>query len=358
MVAFADLFDDIEVFIYSKDKHENAIEEYGQPIGKIKVPVILAPKEKVVSLLNEHAGDRPEVDNKLPKISIIMSGIKPDPARWAGQKQQRDLMSEYANNSSTGKPEMNKHYDMKSVAYTIDMEVTVWAKYMDQGIQILENILPFFHPEAYISVIERGLGAERKSKVTLNSVTPNFVYELNEPDRRVIQFVLSFSMEVNLYKPMYVDKPIHNVFINVSVLDTKNPRKAQGETIVVSASGANFFGVDPLLMDRIQDLDQITPSVGTITASNKIISINSWANNSVEIIETLDAPAPYSADLHPGEINDEHNPPTKYEYPVARYTAYKYYNELNRDAYVVPDPAAKEEYDAWIASLEEEQNNE
>jgi hypothetical protein len=355
ITGFSEMFNDMYVYVYDKDKYSPT---YGDPIGLKIVPVILAPKEKVVSVLNVLLGsEKPEVDNVLPKISILWSGISFEPNRERGKNQKRDLFVEYTTqgalntledpNSVTPTdedvPVRIKHYDIQTVPYKMDFELVIWAKYMDDGTQILEQILPFFAPDRQISLKERGIGIEREAKVVLNSITNNFTYDLNEPDRRILQWSLSFTCECNLYKPIYIDKDILKAVVRVGV---DNPRRSAGDSITIAANGANIQGMHVDVFSKVQEFDQLTSSTAAISGNLHYMTIDTWANPPATFTP-IDEPGSGILTVTLPDFNDEHNPPDKFEYPVSRHMSADYYNLLNPANPVTPDPEADEEFQSW-----------
>lgn len=243
--AFADVFNDMEVWVY---------DENGQAINSKPLPVYLTPKEKVVAMIQRQGKSDTfpggsAVDNYLPSITIVWRGIQLDTERMRGQREKRKLYIKYEDES-----EPIIHMDLQTVPYLLQYEVTVWAKYMDDAAQILENILPFFHPEAYISIYEKSIGSERKCKVTLDSVTPNFVYEMGQQERRVIQFNLGFTVECNFYKPeLPIGKPITQIETRLGTATNKD--LSEGEAVITKTEGTNtYVDFDDKLLSSIRNL--------------------------------------------------------------------------------------------------------
>ena len=238
--AFADIFNDMQTFVYDID---------GNAIGEKKIPVYLYPKEKIVAQLQRGNWDTDGsivFENYLPCISIVWNGIRLDQERMRGQRNQRRLYVEYEGEGDD--PECGDgicktelvHTDFQTVPYKLSFEVTFWAKYMDDMAQMLENTLTFFHPELYVSLPEKGVLSENKIKIEKTGENLNFVYELNQPDRRVLQSNLSFEMECNFYKPENpVAKPIKRVYIDIA--DVQSASSAYGDTVSVEVSGGGCF---------------------------------------------------------------------------------------------------------------------
>jgi hypothetical protein len=114
---------------------------------------------------------------------------------------------------------------------------------------------------------ERGLGIERQVKVTLENISPNFVVELSDPDKRVLQCNLAFRMECNFYKPQLpIGKPIKRITtrLGVDISGRNSPRPVvKGDTISVfslpdiSGSGS-YLDMDKKIWSYVEEFDQNT----------------------------------------------------------------------------------------------------
>jgi hypothetical protein len=249
--AFADIFNEMSVINYDKD---------GKAIGWKPVPVTLAPKEKIVSeLIADPSTPDKTPPNFLPRISITWNGISRNIERQRGQLEKRRITVDYTDPESP-----QAIMDMQTIPYDINFELTIWTKYMSDMAQILENILPFFNPEAPVSLYERGVGSERQVKVTLESVQPNFVVELSDPDRRVLQCNLGFKMECNFYKPQLpIGKPIKNITTRIGAdMSRRNPVEPSVNGTEVSvftlpeiSGSSNYLDMDKKIWSYKQEFD-------------------------------------------------------------------------------------------------------
>jgi len=50
------------------------------------------------------------------------------------------------------------------------------------------------------------------------------------------------------------------------------------------------------------------------------------------------------------QFEDAHDPPNKFLFPDSRNESYKYYNKMNAETPVLPDPDAPVEYDDWMTT--------
>jgi hypothetical protein len=210
ILAFSELFNDLTVRVYD---NKNEI------VGIKPVPLTLTPKEKIASILSTtHINDiDPQVDNYLPRISINLTGMEFDKERMRGKGEHRLLNIEY--NEDTKKRSMQ--IDVQPIPYILNFEVTIWTKYLVDGLQLIEYLTSYFAPQMYVSFKERNFGLEHKSKVTLDSVSPNFVYELGESERRIITWNMRFSMETVIYKPMEIAPEILCSIITIANVPCK-----------------------------------------------------------------------------------------------------------------------------------------
>jgi hypothetical protein len=103
--------------------------------------------------------------------------------------------------------------------------------------QLLENILPFFHPDIHVSIYERTAGIERKLQVRLESTTLNNVVDLQETDRRILQSVLSFTIETNLYTPLTIQGSVEKVNVRIADASASNPNYWGGDVLYSTVRG-------------------------------------------------------------------------------------------------------------------------
>lgn len=99
------------------------------------------------------------------------------------------------------------------VPYNIDFELYIGAANIEDGLQVIEQILPFFAP-AYIITTKDWptLGISRDVPIVLNNVqfidnTPDTDFDVD----RVLEWHLSFTAKAYLYGPAVAAKPIKEV---------------------------------------------------------------------------------------------------------------------------------------------------
>ena len=82
------------------------------------------------------------------------------------------------------------------------MQLNIMAKNQDDGLQILEQILPYFQPEYTVSIKPiDGYDFKQDVPIILSSVSIQDDYEGDLPSRRVLIYTLDFSMKMKFYGP-------------------------------------------------------------------------------------------------------------------------------------------------------------
>lgn len=243
MAAFGDLWNNMTTRVY--DHQTNRI------VGVKQVPFTFSAKEKIAyKLLDSDTNDvDPQKDNFLPRISANLAGFTWDANRMRGKFVKRLLNIEYKDDEETRVIQR----DTQSIPWNLTFEMTVWTKYQVDALQLFENIAVWFAPQNHLSFKERNFGLEHKSKVTLDSVVPNVVFELGESERRVIQHNYTFTMETVLYKPIELDPEITCALIKVANVPCEKIPFEGGAIFIQDDETQSTY--DPFINTAIRDLD-------------------------------------------------------------------------------------------------------
>lgn len=92
--------------------------------------------------------------------------------------------------------------------YNIDFSLYVYVRNMEDGLQIVEQILPHFTPEFVVTVNFDDLHKKFDIPITLTGFSSQEDYEGDFQSRRSIVFTLNFSMKTYLFGPKKVYKEI------------------------------------------------------------------------------------------------------------------------------------------------------
>jgi hypothetical protein len=226
VVAFGTLFNNIEL------RRTNEV---------MKVPLAYGPKQKFLARLDQ----TPDPTNKrvqitLPRISFEINGIQYDPTRKVSPTQKIKVAKDVDENKNVYMP----------VPYNLSFELAIISKNQEDGMQILEQILPFFQPHYNLSVkLIPEIDDTRDVPVVLTNVDYEDSYEGDFASRRAIIYTLQFTVKTYLYGPVTDAKIIKKVVTDMytKVDTTSAPREVrytiQPDPLTADADDDFGFGV-------------------------------------------------------------------------------------------------------------------
>lgn len=229
VVAFGNIFNSIT--IERRDGN-------GAQIQMMKVPLSYAPKQKFLTKLRQ----QPNVDNQnvqivLPRMSFEMLSIDYDPNRKVSPLNQSRVVNNSTNASTAYAP----------TPYNLNMLLYVYAKNQDDGLQILEQILPYFNPDYNLTMKSiPELDLKNDVMVLLNSIGFEDDYEGDVSTRRSIVWTLNFVMKLNFYGPVTrqgIIKKVVTTTYDAPDLTNKQQRMTM-ETLANALPTSNFTTFD------------------------------------------------------------------------------------------------------------------
>lgn len=120
-------------------------------------------------------------------------------------------------NMRPSQPNNNYAYQMNSpTPYNININLYIYAKNQEDGLQIVEQIIPFFNPELCVSLNTiKEMNVSEDIPFILDSVSYEDDYEGDLETRRAIIWTLSFTAKMNYYGPITTAGIIKKVNISV-----------------------------------------------------------------------------------------------------------------------------------------------
>ena len=207
VVLFGRLFDDISI-IRKND-------QTGAEVSRFVVPIIYSPKEKMVTRIFSDPDLTRQLQAILPRMSFEITGITYDASR-----KQNNLLKA-AQPSADGRTASSAYM---GTPYDLNFQLTVYARNIDDGTHIVEQILPFFNPDFTVSAaMVPDLGFIKDIPVILNNVTNNIEYEGNYDSVRYVYWTLNFTMKLHYYGPITTPKIIRSVYANIYNDENRNP---------------------------------------------------------------------------------------------------------------------------------------
>ena len=181
VVAFGSLFNQIYI-----DKEESS------GTKTMLVPISYAPKEKYkVRLAGEPQFQNPN-QIVLPRMAFEITGYVYDSARKRNTVQRNIVRPTTTNPSKVD-------FTYSEVPYNIDFGLYIYVRNMEDGLRIVEQILPYFTPEFVVTVNFDDVNKKVDVPIYLNSVSSEEDYEGDFQTRRSIVFTLNFTMKTYLF---------------------------------------------------------------------------------------------------------------------------------------------------------------
>jgi hypothetical protein len=198
VVLFGRLFDDITL-VRKND-------QTGEETNRFLVPIVYSPKEKMVTRIFSDPDLLRQVQVILPRMSFEITGITYDATR-----KQNSLLKAARSNTTT---HVTASY--MGVPYDINFQLNIYARNIDDGTQIVEQILPFFNPDFTVSTnMIPDLGALKDVPIILNNVSNDIQYEGDFDSVRYVNWTLNFTMKMYYYGPISYPKIIRTVYANI-----------------------------------------------------------------------------------------------------------------------------------------------
>ena len=199
VIAFGTIFNNVNI---------KRLDSSGNPLQNIKVPLSYSPKEKFLARLDAQqdlTGDDSKVAITLPRMSFEITGYSYDATRKLNKNQK---ITKVTTNADTTK--MNNQY--MPVPYNVNFSLNVYTANSDDGLQIIEQILPFFQPDYTVTMIEdTTMDTKRDIPFILNSVDYEDSYTGSLTSLRRIIYTLQFTAKVYLYGPISTSAIIKKV---------------------------------------------------------------------------------------------------------------------------------------------------
>ena len=227
VIAFGTIFNNVNI---------KRLDSSGNPLQNIKVPLSYSPKEKFLARLDAQqdlTGDDSKVAITLPRMSFEITGYSYDATRKLNKNQK---ITKVTTNADTTK--MNNQY--MPVPYNVNFSLNVYTANSDDGLQIIEQILPYFQPDYTVTMIEdRTMDTKRDIPFVLNSVDYEDSYTGSLTSMRRIIYTLSFTAKVYLYGPISTSAIIKKVSADLYADTGSNAPRVERVTVQPNPTSAD-----------------------------------------------------------------------------------------------------------------------
>lgn len=197
--AIGSLFDDIYI---TRTNSSN------QEVQRIKVPITYGPKEKWLVRLQQDPELLKEKSIILPRMGFEMTTVNPDPERQFNKTHRRTFQSSVT----------TRYYQYNPTPWNVHFTLFVLTKTVEDGNQIVEQILPFFH-RAWTVTINAipEMNLKDDVPIILDSITQEDTYDGGFEQRRVVTWNLNFISRINFYGPITDQSIIRKVMVDFHI---------------------------------------------------------------------------------------------------------------------------------------------
>ena len=188
IIAFGQVFNNIVI------QRTNST---GGVTSRIKVPLAYAPKEKFLVRLDQQANlNSREFATSLPRMGFEITGLAYDPSRKLTRVQKYSQVK-------TGEDGKKLNFNYTPVPYNINLQLYIFTATAEDGLQIVEQILPFFQPDFTVTInAVPALDIKRDVPIVLGNINYEDNYDGDFTTRRAVIYTLSFTAKSYLFGPM------------------------------------------------------------------------------------------------------------------------------------------------------------
>ena len=220
-IGFGQIFNNIQI----KRKDDT-----GKVIQTIRVPLAYGPKEKFLVRLDQQSSlSNREFAITLPRMGFEISSISYDPTRKLTRIQKFKQLKSAADGKVLD-------FNYTPVPYNISYNLYSFTASAEAGLQIIEQILPFFQPDFTVTINAiPSLNIKRDIPIILNSVNYEDTYSGDFTTRRAVIYTLNFTAKTYLFGPSTSQKVIKTVQTD-QYSDTDRVNKARESRIIIVPS--------------------------------------------------------------------------------------------------------------------------
>ena len=220
VVAFTTLFNDISI-----ERMDDGVVD-----STIKVPITVSDKAKWYHAIRQELTENPpNVSRLLPRMGVDFVGMRYDSQRAgvATTKHVYDVPVLDSSSSSTANRYTERKRSYRRVSYIYDFELSIATKTMNDSLQILEQILPYFKPDVSVTINDMNdLNIDTDISVTLKDVSKDSNRLDGFDSLGLITWTLNFELKGYIYSPVSDTGVILDTLINLyDKMPEDNPNK-------------------------------------------------------------------------------------------------------------------------------------
>jgi len=185
----------------------------GDSLESYKVPIQYGPYMKYLAIIAaEPNAERQQLQISMPRMSFEIKGLNYDGSRKLVPTQFAKTVPDKGTDDS-GRPV--QYTQFLPVPYNLEVELNILAKNQDDGLQIIEQILPNFHPSLNVSIeVIDVTHEERDIAIVLNGIGYTDDYVGDYTKRRTLIWTLNFTVKTYLFGPVDAQRDIRKIVLD------------------------------------------------------------------------------------------------------------------------------------------------
>ena len=213
IVAFGNMFNNITIQRTNAD---------GEIVQIQRVPLSYSPKQKFLAKIRQ----QPDVDINNFQIILPRMGFEITSFLYDSQRKLNRMNQKVSNTDGTVKSSYIE------VPYNINFGLYLFSRNLDDNLQIIEQILPYFAPDFTVTLNMNSLNKTVDVPIVLNSLNIVEDYEGDFDTRRSVNSVFDFTMKSYVYGPI-----------------------KEGSTVLIEDANVNLYDGDTTVAESIQIFD-------------------------------------------------------------------------------------------------------
>jgi hypothetical protein len=187
VVAFGSIFDEIYIRRVNPD---------GSDDRKLKVPITYGPKEKFYRKITEleQSGTRNAVETILPRMGFEITSMAYDTTRKMNSHNKSFKVRD--------EKDLSVVYSYSEVPYNVEFSLNIMTRNIEDGYQIVEQILPYFTPDFTVTMNFTDLDRRVDVPIVLSSISTSEEYEGDLTTRRLVTHTLNFVAKSYIFSPI------------------------------------------------------------------------------------------------------------------------------------------------------------
>lgn len=223
-VGFGSLFTNLTLVRYN---YNNGTQT---EVQRTLVPIVEGQKEKYIQALEGDPLNDNKIQIKLPILAYSLLGMTYDATR----KGQTTLQ-----NAATNSNGITSQYI--PVPWNFNFEVYIYVRNIEDGTQIIEQILPYFTPDySLILNVVPNMNIQQSIPFTLDNISYEVANEApaRTLDSRVVIWTLTFTAKGWLYGPNTSSNIIKEAIVNIYNID---PVSETDVSLVLNSNGIGDY---------------------------------------------------------------------------------------------------------------------